>query len=116
MPYVPAPVIEKLVTMVDFEFVSFERLIEFGLNTDPTHQNNSYRSGIRPNHWVRENQYTIIGQIDFIDCDRLAAGQSCKAICSFYAPREDEKLFTPGFKWDIGEATKIIGYGRVVSE
>ena len=116
MPHMSAPVIGKLVTMADFEFISFERLIEFGLHTVPKHQHSSYRSGIRPNHWVRENQYTVIGQIDFIDCDRLAAGQSCKAICSFYAPKEDEKLFTPGFKWDIGEATKIIGYGKVVSE
>ena len=102
--------------MVDIECVSFERIIEFGLNSDTECQPNGYGSGIRPNHWVRENTYTVMGQIDFINCDRLTAGQSCKAICSFYAPKEDEKLFIPGFKWDIGEATKIIGYGKVISE
>ena len=102
--------------MEDIEIISFERLIEFGLNSDSKLEFNGYRTGIRPNHWIRNKQYTVIGQIDFLDCEWLKPGESCRAICSFYAPKQDEKLFVSGFKWDIGQAAIIVGYGKVLSK
>jgi len=88
--------------------------IECGLYASCMQNRPGYRSGIRPNHWLPGRDYTVIGQIEFNDCDLLGPGQSCKAICKMIVPVSDAVLFVPGYTWHICEANKIMGYAKVI--
>jgi len=55
--------------MQDIELVSLKRLIESGVYSDSKNWINGYGSALMPNNWIRDNKYSVIGQIDFNDCD-----------------------------------------------
>ena len=79
----------------------------------PTH----YRTGIRPNHNMGgpDHNDMDIGEIRFLDRMSLNLGETCTAIVSFIPRPGLADRLTPGQKWRIQSALRLVGEGTVLS-
>ena len=73
-----------------------------------------YASGMRPNHFIRQLGYYVIGQVEFDGRDSLSTGERAIAKVSFIGDEAFSELARPGFEWDICEGAHTIGVGRIV--
>ena len=81
----------------------------------PTARKSGYGSGIRPNHFIRELDYFVIGEVHFEGQEVLLPGEHSTARVSFVGDEPFADLVRPGFEWDICDGPRsVIGWGRVL--
>lgn len=74
-----------------------------------------YRTGVRPNHRVPGREYFFLGEITFETEDWLSPGDTRIGMVNCVIASKDRPLFKPGFKWEIFEASKLVGYGKCIT-
>jgi hypothetical protein len=71
-------------------------------------------SGVRPNHYFPQLQSYAIGQIRFLDGEKIELGETQRARVEFLGWPALRNLLAPEVEWEIREATNIVGRGKVV--
>jgi len=89
--------------------------VRFALNADAMRGRAGFKTGIRPNHWMKDREYTFVGQLDFVDRDFLESGSECTATVVLLIAEQDRERFVPGFVWQVGESVHIIGECTLLS-
>lgn len=76
-------------------------------------KSSGYESGIRPNHYFPQLQSYAIGQIRFLDSERIELGETRRARVEFLSCPALRDLLAPEIEWEIREAGNIVGRGKI---
>jgi hypothetical protein len=109
------PVVRRLVDASSLKTGTIEATVKFALSAEAMKGRAGFRSGIRPNHWLQDREYTFVGQLDFIDRDWLRPGEECAATVTLLIAEQDRDRFVPGFSWQVGESVRIVGECTLLS-
>jgi hypothetical protein len=94
---------------------TIEATVRFALHAEAMKGRAGFRSGVRPNHWLQDRDYTFMGKLDFIDREWLRPGEECTATVTLVIAEQDRERFVPGFTWQVGESVRIVGECTVIS-
>ena len=94
---------------------TIEATVRFALDADAMKGRPGFRSGIRPNHWIQDRDYTFMGKLDFVDREWLRPGEECTATVTLLIAEQDRERFVRGFTWQVGESVRIVGTCTLLS-
>ena len=72
-----------------------------------------YLSTVRPNHYIAELGYTVIGSVDF-EGGRIELGETRDAIISYVYHEPLERLLAGGLRYEVREGSRTVGLVEVV--
>ena len=72
-----------------------------------------YLSTVRPNHYIAELGYTVIGSVDF-EGDRIELGETREAIITYVYHEPFERILSPGLRYEVREGSRTVGQVEVV--
>jgi hypothetical protein len=72
-----------------------------------------YLSNVRPNHYIADLGYTVIGNVEF-DGGRIELGETRDAIISYFHHEPLERLLVPGLRYEVREGRRTVGMVEIV--
>jgi hypothetical protein len=83
--------------------------VRFGLYPGETSgKTRGYLSTVRPNHYIAELGYTVIGSVDF-EGGRIELGETREAIISYVYHEPFERVLARGLRYEVREGSRAVG-------
>jgi translation elongation factor EF-Tu-like GTPase len=73
-----------------------------------------YRSNIRPNHYIAELGYTVIGNVVF-DGGRIELGETAGATITYVYHEPLARILVPGLRYEVREGSRVVGFVQIES-
>lgn len=95
---------KHLIARVKFELLPGEK-------SGKTH---GYLSNVRPNHYIAELGYTVIGNVVFDD-GRIDLGETKPATISYLYHEPFDRVLKPGLRYEVREGSVLVGFVEIES-
>ena len=72
-----------------------------------------YLSNVRPNHYIAELGYTVIGNVEF-EGGHIELGEMKEAVISYLYHEPLERALVPGLRYEVREGSRTVGFVEIL--
>jgi len=72
-----------------------------------------YLSNVRPNHYIAELGYTVIGNVEF-EGGHIELGEKKEAVISYLYHEPLERSLVQGLRYEVREGSRTVGFVEIL--